>query len=149
MMSNSLNQWKSIVFRFAMVISIVSPLFVGTAFRHIDITEPSIIRIESSLDTPGIIYASKVIWSSNNNVVYFRGRHIRIKDGANNLKANGSIDYLGVVPYLVFQHSEMPKDTEIDIEGKKCSVVKLSKEDAIKKYGSKGNKGAVEITIVN
>lgn len=102
----------------------------------------------SSQNEPGIIYAKTLFWSDQDNEVYLKGKNIRVKHGSNKFTVNGEASYLGKVYYLVYNSKEVSLNSSIDVSGLKCQVVKLTKEEAAEKYGSKGELGAVEITVI-
>ena len=99
-------------------------------------------------DSPGVIYASTITWSKQDNKLYLKGDNIKVKHGNNDFKVNGKASYLGEVHYLTFNQQEVSPDTPLDIAGSKCQVVKLNREEALRKYGDKGKLGAVEITEI-
>lgn len=125
---------------FFFIVIMVIVCFIISSFK----SNPEDITYQ---DSPGIIYASTIFWSGKDHKVYLKGKAIRVKHGENNFTVNGKASYLGKVYYLVFNDQELKLNTSINVSGQKCLVVKLSKEAATKKYGSKGEFGAVEITV--
>lgn len=143
---------KPLAYRFLLLIPVAIVLFTTTAFKSTTNILPDTLlnQVESNptLYTPGTLYANTIQWSSLDKKVYLAGKKIKVNHGDNRVTVNGRASYLGKVHYLTFNGEPVTPDAFIDVAGKKCHVVKLKKEDAIKKYGSKGKLGAVEITIV-
>ena len=139
-------------YRLLLLIPIAVFLFVSTAFNKVHFFEyPQWIQTENDrlLESPGTVYADYLFWSKADNELYLKGTNVRIKHGENDFVLNGRASYLGKVHYFVFNNEPASYDNTINVSGKKCIVVKLSPENAQKKYGSKGKLGAVEITTVS
>ncbi len=132
-------------FRFLLLLPVVSLLFTATAFSNVAVPDSVIPGIENNLDEEGTLQADKIVWSSEDNKVYLHGKNIRVKHGDNDFKVNGRASYLGEVHCLVVDGKTVAMDSPIDVKGKSCKVVKWDAEAARKKFGKKGQKGAVEI----
>ncbi|GAB5551050.1 MAG: hypothetical protein Sapg2KO_06410 [Saprospiraceae bacterium] len=144
------HQKRPTAFRYFSLIPIIFTLVLTTAFdgtTFSDLRSPSEIQNDKSLEQPGTLYASSIIWSSENKKLYLHGKNIRVRHGDNDFSVNGRASYLGSVHYLVFNGTLVQPDQRINTEGMKCNVVKLSSANAKKKYGNKGKMGVVEITV--
>lgn len=151
-MLSKFQQKKPVSYRFLLLVPVVCLLFLTTAFTSTSsvniLPEYPSHQVKNGLENPGTLLATTIFWSSEDNEVYLKGKNVRIKHGDNDFSVNGTASYLGEVYYFVFNNQEVTKDLPIDVSGKKYQVVKLSKENAIEKYGSKGRSGAVEITVL-
>ena len=150
-MLSKFQQKKPFTFRFLIFVPLAFTLFLTTAFKtEINIIPDSvnILDDDNDLYKPGYFYASSLFWDIKNNALKFRGNDIKIKHGENNVTVNGQIDYLGKVYYLVIDNKPAKQNKSIDVSGFKWQVVKITKEDAMKKYGANGKNGAVEITVM-
>lgn len=147
-MVSQFQQKKPLAYRFLLLVPVVSMLFVTTAFKSSVIPESVLSQVENGLYNPGTLYATTIVWSSQDNRVYLHGENVRVKHGDNDFTVNGRASYLGQVYYFVFNNQPVTQDSSIEVAGKKCQVVKLSKEEATKKYGEKGRQGALEISVI-
>lgn len=149
MLSKTLHQKKSSIYQLLVLLPITLLLFMTTTFSNVGPTILSLNQVENDLDQSGTLHASNIVWSSVENVIYLQGKNVQVNHGTNHFNLNGRVNYLGEANYFVFNHREAPKGTVINIEGYLCSVIKYNAEDARKKFGPKGNRGAVEINVIN
>ncbi len=136
-------------YRLLLLIPVLTLLFISTAFDETSLLPSNPLaqtQHDELLENPGVIYGNNLIWSSEDGKVYIRGEKVRIQHGDNNFNLRGRASYLGEVHYFIFNGKEAPKDQAINIAGMKCTVLKLSPDDGVLKYGPKAKKGAVEIT---
>jgi hypothetical protein len=71
-----------------------------------------------------------------------------VKHGENNFKGSGSFSFLGEVHLLIINDKPVSLNSSIVLSGIKCEVITFKKKEAIKKYGSEGKLGAVEIKAI-
>ena len=150
MLSKS-QQQKPLAYRFLLFVPVVLLLFASTAFTDVLAQQTSFKeqQQERLLENPGIIYASTIYWSAEDKEVYLHGKNVKIKHGDNNFHLNGTGSYLGQVEYLVFNGEAIQPDTKLEINGRKCDIVKLSPSAARAKYGAKAKIGAVVIAFAD
>jgi len=112
-------------------------LFLTTAFTNIDGTLGQ---------KEGIFYADTLYWSGETKEVWLKGK-LMVKFGKNNFKGVGDFSGFGKVVHLIVGGQKASPNVSMDISGKKCKVIAISKEEAMEKYGLEGEFGALEITI--
>ncbi|MDN5215517.1 M56 family metallopeptidase [Fulvivirgaceae bacterium BMA12] len=146
-MLSKFEQKKRFVHHLALFIPVMVVLFFMTAFT----SSNSVFQDRSTniipTEKPGIFYAETLFWSSEDHEVYMRGK-VKVRYGVNQFTGDGSFAILGKVHLLIFNGKQVAMDSSIALNGIKCEVVTLTKEEAIEKYGSRGKLGAVEIRTV-
>ncbi|MVM41646.1 hypothetical protein GO730_34865 [Spirosoma sp. HMF3257] len=95
----------------------------------------------------GTFYASELFWSAENNELYVRGSHVKVSLNTQKFTGSGQFSFLNKVSYLVVNRTPMNLNDTIPLSDKKYSLVKLTQEEALKKYGDTARMGAVEITL--
>ncbi len=94
----------------------------------------------------GTFFASSFTWSGAGNKLYLKGKTI-VNFGENSFIGNGTFTFMEKVHYLVFEGSPVEINSSIRLKEKKYVIRQLSSGTARKKYGDKGNQGAVEIEL--
>ena len=94
----------------------------------------------------GLFYTDKLSWSGTTKEIILSG-NTSVKLRNNNFNGNGTFSILGKANLLIVDGIQLAPDSPVNTSGKKCSIVTLTREEAIKKYGSEGALGAVEISI--
>lgn len=108
-----------------------------------DESEPAKIHKKKS----GRFYASKLFWSSRNKALYFKGK-VKVNFSENSFSGRGTHDFLGPVHLFIFNAKPAEFDTNIKLSSQAYSLVKLESEEAFRKYGEKGRRGAIEIAVI-
>jgi len=142
-MLSKYGQKRRIAYQLALFVPIIAMLFVTTAFSS---TEDANAGTKYSQKS-GIFYADTLFWSGENHEVYMKGKVV-VKHGENDFKGNGSFSYLEEVHLLIINDKKVALNSSIVLSGIECEVIKLTKEEAMKKYGSDGKLGAVEIKAI-
>ncbi|GAB3957306.1 hypothetical protein GCM10028805_49640 [Spirosoma harenae] len=96
----------------------------------------------------GTFYASKLFWSSKDNTLYLKGENVKVNLNTQKFNGSGTFSFINRINYLVVNGTPMQINETIELTDKKYSLVKLSEEQAIKRYGDKG-KVIVEIALVD
>ncbi|MVM35729.1 sigma-70 family RNA polymerase sigma factor [Spirosoma sp. HMF4905] len=139
--------------------SLLSNYQLPTQLKNQKITERNIaettgpielIKSNAGIDSPGTsgtFYASELFWSAATNELYFKGRDVKINFNSNKFTGSGTFSFLNKISYLVINGTPVTLNETIKLSDKKYNLVKLTQEETVKKYGDKGNFGAVEITL--
>jgi RNA polymerase sigma factor (sigma-70 family) len=108
--------------------------------------------IIASPDVTGTFFAEKLFWSAEDNQLYFQGK-TNIIFGEKKYVSDSSASFLGKVYYLVLDGKivklEREAKQDIKLSGKKYKLTQLSPNSAVRKYGEKGRKGAIEISLAD
>lgn len=139
-MLSKFEQKSRITYKLALVIPIFAVLFITTAFSS---AKDSNIDVNNSKEQ-GIIYADELFWSGENHQVYLKGK-VQVKHGENNFQGEGTFSNFGEVHLLVINGKPATLNSSVTLSGIKCEVVTLTKKEAVKKYGSDGRFGALQI----
>jgi len=142
-MISKLNQKRRSAYQLVLFVPLIMILFLTTAFKNIDGAFPD-IRLGQK---QGEFYADTLFWAGETKEIWLKGK-ITVKFGNNDFKGNGSFSGFGKVNLLIVNDQKASPNASIVISGNKCRVVALTKEEAMKKYGSEGEFGAFEITVV-
>jgi hypothetical protein len=142
-MLSKYEQKRRIAYQLALFVPIIAMLFVTTAFSSTKDANSGTKYSQKS----GIFFADTLFWSGENYEIYLKGKVV-VKHGENNFKGSGSFSFLGEVHSLVINDKPASLNSSIILSGIKCEIVTLSKEEAIQKYGSEGEFGAVEIKAI-
>ena len=137
-MLSKFEQKNRFAYQLALFVTVVIILLVTTAFTSSN-------NFTGFKEKPGTLYTDTLFWSAENNEVYLKGE-VRVKHGENNFKGNGSFSVLGKVSLLIVNGTPAPLNSAIILSGRKCTIVRLTGEEAVQKYGPAGKLGAVEIT---
>jgi hypothetical protein len=105
-------------------------------------------EVKKSKLQEGTFSASRIFWSGKDHELYLKGR-IRVNVGKDNFIANGSVNFLGPVYFLVVNDSPATPDATLDLNEQQYYLKMLSSKEATIKYGEKGRLGAVEISEMN
>lgn len=103
-------------------------------------------QTKSNAGQSGSFYTDKLLWSGTTKEIILSGS-TTVKLRNNNFKGDGTFSILGKTHLLIVDGKEMTPDSQLSIAGRKCTMMTLTKEEAIAKYGSEGALGAVEIFI--
>lgn len=98
-------------------------------------------------DQTGFFYTDKLSWSGATKEIILRGKTSVVLEN-NKFKGNGSFSILGKASLLIVDGKQLTPDSLVNISGKKCRIVTLAKDEAIKKYGLAGGYGAIEIVVL-
>lgn len=105
-------------------------------------------EVKKSKPQEGTFSASRIFWSGKDHELYLKGRS-RVDIGKNNFIANGSVNFLGPVYFLVINDVPATLDATINLTEQQYYLKMLSSSEATRKYGEKGRLGAVEISVIN
>lgn len=130
---------KKSIWRLKKLSLVFSCLFIGT------LSVQSQTKNRDAGQT-GTFYTDKLSWSSVTKEIILSG-NTSAKLRNNNFKGNGSFSILGKANLLIVDGKQLTPDSPMNTSGKKCTIVTLTKEEAVKKYGSEGSLGAVEISV--
>lgn len=149
-MLSKYEQKKGSAYRLVLFIPVVVMLFLTTAFTSTNsaiqtTTAKEVSDIKSNQDS-GTIYATKLFWSGKDSTIYLEGRVKINYEGSQTSALWGYLSFLKV-NLLIINGKPGTLNSTIRL-GKNCNVIQLTKEEAMKKYGEKGNLGAVEITSI-
>jgi RNA polymerase sigma factor (sigma-70 family) len=104
----------------------------------------------ASPDVAGTFYAEKLFWSAADHELYFQGK-TNISFGGKKYASDNSTSFLGKVYYLVIDGKTVKLEREakqdIKLSGNKYNLVQLSPNSGAKKYGEKGKRGVIEISL--
>jgi hypothetical protein len=98
-------------------------------------------------DQTGFFYTDTLSWSGATKEIILSGK-TSVVLGKNKFKGNGSFSILGKANLLIVDGKQLTPDSLLNTSGKKCRIVTLAKDGALKKYGLAGGSGVVEITIL-
>lgn len=104
------------------------------------------ISDDKSDEIQGTCYASKLLWSAEDNKIYLSGPLVKVNFDSNKFGGVGKFSFMGKVGYLVVDGSPIPLGKTIKLSNKNYKIVKLSAQDAIRKYGENGKSIVLEIT---
>lgn len=104
-------------------------------------------RTTDSLSYPGTFVADRMTWSSESQELRLSGDNVRIDHGSNNVQIRGTVSYLDKISMVLVDGKPLAKDTPFAINNKRVSVIKLSPESALEKYGKRTRYGVVEIGL--
>lgn len=141
-MLSKYGQKRPIFYRLSLFAPIIVTLFITTAFSNPENVSIGLIDKQEQ----GFFYADTLFWSEEDQKVYFKG-NVKVKYGQNDFKGEGSFSFLGKVNLLIIYDRPATLNSSIELSGKKYEIITLSEKEAQKKYGSKGEFGAVEIKI--
>lgn len=136
------DQQSRIFYPLVLFFSMVVVLFATTAFSNPENMNAELRHGEEK----GFFYADSLLWSGADQKVYLKGK-VQVVHGENNFKGNGRFSFLGKVSLLIIDGRPATLNSSIQLSGKKCEIITLSKEAAQQKYGLDGSSGAVEIKI--
>lgn len=142
-MLSKYGQKRPIFYRLSLFASIIVTLFITTAFSNPENVSIGLIDKQEQ----GFFYADTLFWSEEDQKVYLKG-NVKVKYGQNDFKGEGSFSFLGKVNLLIIYDRPATLNSSIELSGKKYEIITLSEKEAQKKYGSKGEFGAVEIKIL-
>jgi RNA polymerase sigma factor (sigma-70 family) len=95
----------------------------------------------------GTFYATSLYWSAENHELYFKGK-VKVDVGENNFVSSGSVTFLGKVYLLIINDSLVKLDSTIKLSEQQYRLTQLNNRQAARKYGEKGENGAVEINVI-
>jgi RNA polymerase sigma factor (sigma-70 family) len=95
--------------------------------------------------TSGTFRASSLNWSDKNKEVYFEGQ-VRVNFKDQRFHGNGSFTLLGKVQLLIVDGQQITVGQKVKLADSDYKLATLDSKEATKKYGDKGQYGAVEIT---
>jgi RNA polymerase sigma factor (sigma-70 family) len=95
----------------------------------------------------GTFYATSLYWSADNHELYFKGK-VKVDVGENNFVSSGSVTFLGKVYLLIIDDSPVKLDSTIELSQHEYRLKQLNDREATKKYGERGENGAVEINVI-
>lgn len=104
-------------------------------------------EVRESGNQEGTFYATSLYWSSENHELYFKGK-VMVDVGDNSFVSSGSVTFLGKVYLLVIDDSIVKLDSTIKLSQRQYRLKQLNNGEATKKYGEKGENGAVEINVI-
>lgn len=119
---------------------------LSLVFSCLFITVLSVQSQTKNAGQSGYFYTDKLSWSGAGKDIILSG-NTTTKLKNNNFKGNGTFSILGKANLLIVDGKQLAPDASLNTSGKKCTILTLTKEEAIKKYGSEGALGAVEISI--
>lgn len=102
---------------------------------------------EKSKTNEGEFYASRLFWSGANNELYFKGKVIA-KMNDQNFIVDGSVNFLGPVYLLIINDEPATLNSTIELSKQQYHLKRLSETKAMEKYGDKGRRGAIEISVI-
>lgn len=132
------NQTRRPAYQLALFIPLLALLFTSTAF-----TNP--IAESKSFVSDGGFNADAIFWSAESTEIWLKGK-VNAKFGHNDFTGDGEFSLFDKGSLLIIDGKRPALNSSISITGKKCSVLILSKSEALAKYGLPGQLGAVEIT---
>jgi hypothetical protein len=68
--------------------------------------------------------------------------------GENNFVSSGSVTFLGKVYLLIIDDNPVILDSTIKLSQQQYRLTQLNNREATRKYGEKGENGAVEINVI-
>ncbi|WP_422082178.1 RNA polymerase sigma factor [Ulvibacterium sp.] len=142
----------------ALLIALSSSSFDSVAIQdsvkqQIETVQPEITaKIPNApYETPekekGTFSASRLFWSKKNNEVYLKGK-VRVDFEDSDFQGNGSFTFLGKVHLLVIDGQQIDIGKTIRLSDSNYKLVRLNSNEAMAKYGAKGEQGAIEISVV-
>lgn len=105
-----------------------------------------ISQIEKKIEEQGTFKASKLFWSAENYKIYISGTFVKGSFNSNDFGGIGTFTFMEKVGLLVLDGMHRKPGETIKLSNKKYKVIKLSSEEAIRKYGEIGKTDVVEIT---
>ena len=141
-------QKRTFKYQLVLFIPITIVLFLSAAFTTTNNIMPIEMREFKSISINnqenGVFYADTLFWSGENNEIYFKGK-VKVKYNKNDFTGNGSFSILDKVDVLYINNKPISLNSTIELTGKKCRLVELSKKEALRKYGIKKELKTVEI----
>lgn len=119
---------------------------LSLVFSCLFITVLSVQSQTKNAGQSGYFYTDKLSWAGAGKEIVLSG-NTTTKLKNNTFKGNGTFSILGKANLLIVDGKEFTSNSSLNTTGKKCTIVTLTKEEAINKYGSEGALGAVEISI--
>jgi hypothetical protein len=104
-------------------------------------------EVKKSEKQEGTFYATSLYWSAENHELYFKGK-VKVDVGENNFVSSGSVTFLGKVYLLIIDDSPVKLDSTIKLSQQQYRLTQLNNREATRKYGEKGENGAVEINVI-
>ncbi|MEO1654281.1 MAG: sigma-70 region 4 domain-containing protein, partial [Bacteroidota bacterium] len=122
-----------------------APLSTDTALENplVEVSPENPTDIQNG---SGTFRASKLFWSPEDQELYFKGK-VRVDFEDQHFQGQGTFEFLGKV-YLLILNEELTKPGDrIDLLDADYNLVTLGSQAARAKYGNKGRRGAVEISL--
>jgi hypothetical protein len=129
------NQKKKPAWQLMLFIPLLIVLFLNTAFKNTNDFLPDSVQ--------GVIYADQIYLSAENEI-WLRGK-MKVNFGSNDFTGEGSFSGFDRGTILVVDGNRLYANESIQVLGKRCSLILLTKEQAKAKLGTNGAVGAVEV----
>lgn len=104
-------------------------------------------EVKKSEKQKGTFYATSLYWSAESHELYFKGK-VKVDVGENNFVSNGSVTFLDKVYLLIIDDNPVKLDSTIKLSQQQYRLTQLNNREATRKYGEKGENGAVEINVI-
>ena len=104
-------------------------------------------KVVKNKTNQGTFYASRLFWSAENNELYFKGK-IKADMNDQNFIADGTVNFLGPIYLLIVNNEQVRLNSTIELSKQKYALKRLNDSEAMQKYGEKGRRGAIEISVV-
>ena len=102
---------------------------------------------QNSKPISGTFYASKLLWSEENNTLFLMGDRVKVDLKSQKFSGSGKFSFVDQISYLVVDNTPAKLNETIELTDKKYRIAQLNESDGFKKYGDKGKLGVVEIYV--
>jgi RNA polymerase sigma factor (sigma-70 family) len=119
----------------------------GSATTSVTVNQAVRTNAQQSKTNEGTFYASQLFWSGTDHELYFKGKVIAHMNDQDFI-VDGSVNFLGPVYLLIINDEQATIDSTIKLSKQQYRLIRLSDKEAAQKYGEKGKRGAIEISVM-